>query len=39
MTKTKSWEVTDEFWRRVEPLIPIRQRMTDQNYARKADVL
>jgi transposase len=24
--KTKAWEVTDEFWSRVEPLIPVRQR-------------
>ena len=36
MTKAKSWEVTDEFWKRVEPLIPIRQRLEDQSYARKA---
>lgn len=36
MAKAKSWEVTDEFWKRVEPLIPIRQRLTDQTYTRKA---
>ena len=36
MTKAKSWEVTDEFWERVERLIPIRQRLSDQSYARKA---
>jgi hypothetical protein len=36
MTKAKSWEVTDEFWKRVEPLIPIRQRLTVQTYMRKA---
>lgn len=36
MTKAKSWEVTDEFWKRVEPLIPVRQRLPDQPYARKA---
>lgn len=27
MAKTKAWEVTDEFWSRVEPLIPVRQRI------------
>ena len=36
MATAKSWEVTDEFWKRVEPLIPIRQRLADQSYARKA---
>jgi transposase len=36
MTKAKSWEVTDEFWKRVEPLIPVRQRLADQTYTRKA---
>jgi transposase len=35
MAKTKAWEVTDEFWSRVEPLIPVRQRPTDQTYTRK----
>lgn len=35
MTKAKAWEVTDEFWKRVESLIPIRQRMTDQTCTRK----
>ena len=34
MAKTKAWEVTDEFWSRVEPLIPVRQRIADQTYAR-----
>lgn len=29
-------KVPDEFWRRVETLIPQRQRMADQNYARNA---
>ena len=36
MTKVKSWEVTDDFWKRVEPLIPVRQRLADQGYVRKA---
>lgn len=31
----KSWEVTDAFWSRVEPLIPLRQRAADQAYTRK----
>jgi transposase len=36
MAKAKAWEVTDEFWSRVEPLIPVRQRVADQTYARKS---
>ena len=36
MAKSKSWEVTDDFWSRVEPLIPVRERVVDQLYARKA---
>ena len=36
MTTAKAWEVTDEFWKRVEPLIPVRQRLPDQTYTRKA---
>src|SRR5665254_22559 len=36
MTKAKSWEVTEEFWKRVEPLMPIRQRLSDQRYTRKS---
>ena len=36
MAKAKSWEVTDEFWQRVETLIPSRKRVEDQNYTRKA---
>ena len=35
MTKAKAWEVTDEFWERVEPLIPLRKRVADQTYTRK----
>ena len=31
----KSWEVTDAFWSRVEPLIPSRQRSADKSYTRK----
>jgi transposase len=36
MTKAKAWEVTDEFWKRVEPLIPVRQRVAEQTYTRKS---
>ena len=33
--RIESWEVSDEFWRRVEPLIPVRQRSTEREYLRK----
>ena len=36
MSKAKSWEVTDEFWSRVEQLIPVRQRAAEQSYSRKS---
>jgi putative transposase len=36
MSKTKSWEITDDFWSRVEPLIPVRERPGDQSYSRAA---
>ena len=26
--RVESWEVSDEFWLRVEPLIPVRERST-----------
>ena len=29
MAKTKAWEVTDAFWSRVEPRIPVRQHLAD----------
>lgn len=37
MTKPRvaSWVVTDDFWARVEPLIPIRERPQGREYARK----
>lgn len=35
MGKPKSWEVTDDFWKHVEPLVPVRQRMTERTYLRK----
>ena len=33
--RVASWRVTDDFWARVEPLIPVRQRMADKRYVRK----
>jgi len=36
MSKPKSWEVTDDFWMRVEPLVPVKQRPADRPYLRKA---
>ena len=36
MAKVKEWEVTEVFWSRVEPLIPVRQRLADRTYARKS---
>lgn len=34
MAKTKSWEVTDDFWKRVEPLVPPRVRPAGKSYVR-----
>lgn len=36
MSKAKSWEVTDAFWVRIEPLVPVRKRLVNQKYARAA---
>ena len=33
--RVESWVVTDEFWQRVEPLIPQRERSPDKQYIRK----
>ena len=33
--RVDSWVVTDDFWRRVEPLIPVRKRARDREYVRK----
>jgi transposase len=35
MAQIKSWTVSDAFWRRIEPLIPVRQRPQGQTYQRK----
>jgi len=34
--RVASWVVTDDFWARVEPLVPVRERPADKEYARKA---
>ena len=34
--RVESWVVTDEFWLRVEPLIPVRERSANRAYVRKA---
>jgi len=34
--KTQSWEVSDEFWKRVEPLVPEFRRDETRTYKRKA---
>ena len=34
--KVKSWEVTDDFWKRAEALIPARQRSDEKAYVRRA---
>ena len=36
MTKVKSWQVSDSFWPKVEPLIPSPQRDPNQKYQPKA---
>ena len=35
MSQVKSWEVSDEFWNTVEPLIPVRKRQDNRTYKRK----
>ena len=33
--RVDSWVVTDDFWARVEPLIPVRERSVSRQYLRK----
>lgn len=33
--RVDSWVVTDDFWERVEPLIPVRERPASKEYVRK----
>ena len=35
MAKVRSWEVSDEFWKRVGPLIPKRERESGKAFRRK----
>lgn len=35
MPKTYSWEVSDQLWEQVEPLIPKKHRNRNKNYERK----
>lgn len=35
MPKIKSWEVSDEFWERIEALVPKRKRDKNKTYARR----
>jgi transposase len=36
MKQMKSWEITDEFWKIAEPLIPRRERDPNKDYKRKS---
>jgi len=36
MSRLRSWEVSDQFWMLVEPLIPVPQRNPSQTYRRKS---
>lgn len=35
MAKIQSWEVSDVFWEKVEPLVPIHERDGNKTYKRK----
>jgi transposase len=35
MARTKTWEISDAFWARVEPHVPTKERKPDQLYQRK----
>ncbi|VBB43599.1 hypothetical protein TRIP_B30027 [uncultured Desulfatiglans sp.] len=35
MTKIQSWEVSDAFWERVKPLLPVPERDPQKSYKRK----
>ena len=34
--RIQSWDVSDSFWERVEPLIPLQERDKEKNYKRKS---
>ena len=35
MAKIRSWEVSDEFWKRVEPFVPTKEREAAKTFQRK----
>jgi hypothetical protein len=35
MAKIRSWEVSDEFWKRVEPFVPTKEREPAKTFQRK----
>lgn len=35
MPRTRTWEISDEFWSLVEPLIPKKERISEKTYKRK----
>jgi putative transposase len=35
MAQIKSWTVSDAFWSKIEPLMPVRQRPSERQYRRK----
>ncbi|MDR1647488.1 MAG: transposase, partial [Zoogloeaceae bacterium] len=35
MKKTRTWEISDEFWALVEPLLPATRRDVERSYKRK----
>ena len=35
MARTRTWEISDEFWKLVEPLIPTSLRTADKTYKRR----
>ena len=36
MAQIKSWTVSDELWKKAEPLVPVREREPGRKYQRKA---
>ena len=36
MNKLYSWEISDAFWQKVQPLIPVKQRTPHRQYRRRA---
>lgn len=37
--RVRSWVVTDRFWERVEPVIPVRERLKSKEYMHKPGCL